>query len=277
MKDFLQHQVLREKDPLQQTNRIREYLQARILQSLQEQGAFLNWAFLGGTALRFLYGLPRYSEDIDFSLADPTRTVRFEEILRQVKTRFEHEGYAADIKVSRKKTVRSAFIKFSGLLHELGISPHKSEVFSIKLEVDTNPPAGAVTATTLSRRFVTVNLMHYDKASLLAGKLHAILSRPWAKGRDLYDLAWYLAERSWPEPNLTLLNAALKQTGWTGPVINQRNWRKEFLKRLSDLDWEKARSDVNPFLENERDLSLVTKDTISHLLSRDKFQRNKGR
>jgi hypothetical protein len=63
----------------------------------------------------------------------------------------------------------------------------------------------------------------------------------------------------------------------SGPVKNQRNWRKELLKRLSVLDWEKARSDVNPFLENERDLSLVTKDTISHLLSRDKSQRNKGR
>jgi hypothetical protein len=54
---------------------------------------------------------------------------------------------------------------------------------------------------------------------LLAGKLHAMLSRPWLKGRDLFDLVWYLADRNWPAPNPVLLNNALKQTGWDGPLL----------------------------------------------------------
>ena len=150
MKEFLYQQVSQKKDPLQKTNLIREYLQARALQALQEQGAFLNWAFLGGTALRFLYGIPRYSEDLDFSLIDPERPCLFEDILRKVKAAFEKENYTVSIKISRQKAVRSAFIKFPELLFETGVSPHQSESLSIKLEVDTQPPAGAKTATTFA-------------------------------------------------------------------------------------------------------------------------------
>ena len=75
---------------------------------------------------------------------------------------------------------------------------------------------------------MTLNLCHHDKPSLLAGKLHAVLSRKWTKGRDLYDLVWYLADRTWPAPNLALLNAALAQTGWKGPVMTAATGGKNF-------------------------------------------------
>jgi hypothetical protein len=73
----------------------------------------------------------------------------------------------------------------------LKLSPHHDEVLAVKIEVDTIPPRGAGLATSLIRRHVLLNLQHHDQASLLAGKLHAILQRPSLKGRDLYDLAWY--------------------------------------------------------------------------------------
>ncbi len=266
MKEFLRQQVNQINDPLLKTNLTREYLQARTLQILQEQGAFLNWAFLGGTALRFLYGIPRYSEDLDFSLINPSRPCLFEEILKKVKTRFESENYEVNIKVSREKTVRSAFIKFSGLLFEMGISPHKSEVLSIKLEVDTNPPPGAVIETTLCRRFVTVNVTHYDKASLLAGKLHAVLTRQYAKGRDWYDLVWYFADRTWPAPNFCLLNSALAQTGWNGPELSAKILPPVLAERLGGLDWKEIRADVTAFLERPEELNLLTKENVLKLV-----------
>lgn len=269
MKDYLLQQVRSQADPLQKTNRIREYLQARTLQMLQEQGAFLNWAFLGGTALRFLYGIPRYSEDLDFSLIDSDRPSCFEEVLRKVKVAFEKENYAVGIKVSREKTVRSAFIKFSGLLFEAGASPHRDEVLSIKLEVDTRPPVGAVIETTLCRRFVTVNVTHYDPASLLAGKLHAVLARPYAKGRDWYDLIWYLADRIWPPPNFTLLNAALTQTGWDGPVLSMQTLPSVLSRRIDDLDWGAVRADVLPFIERPEDVQLMTAENCLKLVGRE--------
>ena len=122
----------------------------------------------------------------------------------------------------KKKTVMSAFIKFPGIFFEMGCSVRKEEVLSIKIEVDTTPPPGAEMETTIIRRFVIVNVNHYNKSSLMAGKLHAILSRQYTKGRDLYDFVWYLSDPSWPSPNLVLLNAALVQTGWKGSVLTKK-------------------------------------------------------
>ena len=93
MKDFLKQQVRLKKDNLQKRSIIREYLQARILQMLQDNGVFLNWAFLGGTALRFLYALPRYSEDLNFSLVDTSTSCDFEKILGGIKIAFNSENY----------------------------------------------------------------------------------------------------------------------------------------------------------------------------------------
>lgn len=256
MKEFLRQQLTSQKEPLSKTNLAREYLQARILQSLQEEGAFLNWAFLGGTALRFLYGIPRYSEDLDFSLADSLKHCPFEDILKKIRARMNREDYAVEIKVSREKAVRSAWIKFPGLPFEMGISPHRSEVFSIKLEVDTCPPPGARTETTLCRRFVTLNLMHYDKASLLAGKLHACLTRQYAKGRDWYDLIWYLADRTGAAPNLVQLQNALNQTqGASAP--DAAEWKQLLLNRLNEIDCRKLVDDVAPFLERPEEAALL--------------------
>jgi predicted nucleotidyltransferase component of viral defense system len=255
---------------------VREYLQARVLESLQDEGVFLRWAFVGGTALRFLFSIPRFSEDLDFSLMAPGDDAGFTSALTKVKRALEREGYRIDIKVSEHRTVASAWVRFSGLPHELGLSPHASQTLSIKVELDKNPPPGARIETSVVRRHVTLNLCHHDKASLFSGKLHAIFSRPWSKGRDLYDLVWYLADRTWPAPNLSLLNAALMQTGWTGPVMTAANWRGELRRRMRTLDWDRARADVRPFLERERDIDLLTKETLAGLLrSRPKLRAGK--
>ena len=134
------------------------------------------------------------------------------------------------------------------------------------METDIRPPPGAGIATSIVRRHVTLNLCHHDQASLWAGKLHAVLSRRWVKGRDYYDLGWYLADRTWPAPNLAFLNAALAQTGWEGPAMTASNWRDEIRQRIEALDWERARADVRPFLERERDIALVTAEALGSLL-----------
>eukprot|EP01022_Parablepharisma_sp_SALTPOND_P009881 TRINITY_DN14081_c0_g2_i3.p1 TRINITY_DN14081_c0_g2~~TRINITY_DN14081_c0_g2_i3.p1 ORF type:complete len:297 (-),score=23.97 TRINITY_DN14081_c0_g2_i3:677-1567(-) len=246
---------------------VREYIQARILQCLQEKGAFVNWAFLGGTALRFLYGIPRYSEDLDFSVVDPDADSGFRSFLQSIQKRFLGEGYDVNVKVSDRKVVKSAFVRLPGLLYDLQLSPRRQETLSVKLELDSNPPAGAVTETTLIRRYLTLNLSHYDKASLLAGKLHAILSRPYTKGRDIYDLVWFLSDPTWPLPNWRLLNAALKQTDWQGGIISHSNWLRMLSEKLRSLDWSSVRQDVRPFLERESELALLNQGDCLGLLS----------
>jgi len=156
-------------------NLAREYLQARILGALQRAGAMISLAFHGGTALRFLYASPRYSEDLDFSLEQAPERYDFRAYLHAVRAEFEAEGYTVTLKVSDQKTAHSAFVRFSGLLYELGLSPHWDEMLAVKIEVDTRPPNGAGLTTTVIRRHVLLQLHHHDRASLFAGKLHALL------------------------------------------------------------------------------------------------------
>lgn len=266
MKDRLKELLGAETNPLAKRNMIREYLQARMLQFIQESGGFLSWAFLGGTALRFLYGLPRFSEDLDFSLHPGRDLVAFDKVVRNIERGFSDENYPIDVKSSERRTVNSALFRFPGLLFEMGLSPRRQEIFSIKLEVDTNPPSGAVIETSLVRRHVTLRISHYDKASLLAGKLHAILSRPWLKGRDVYDLVWYLADPAWPNPNLAFLNQALRQTGWEGSDLTEKSWRRIVLDRLKKADWKTTVQDVRPFLERATETDLIDFEACRRLL-----------
>jgi hypothetical protein len=244
----------------------REYLQARLLQSLQEDGVFTRWAFQGGTALRFLFAIPRFSEDLDFALTESGKDAGLASAIRRAEASMAAEGYRLNAKLKTEKTIATAFIRFSGLLYELGLSPHTEQVLSVRVEVDTSPPEGATLDTTIVRRHVLLHLQHYDRASLLAGKLHAVLSRPWCKGRDLFDLAWYLADPDWPEPNIPFLNAALKQTGWTGPSMTPSDWRAITAEQLGGIDWNMARDDVRPFLERPADVEMLAPENLKRLL-----------
>ncbi len=186
---------------------MREYLQARVLEGLQRAGAMSPLAFQGGTALRFLYGLPRYSEDLDFALEGPRELYDLRGWMTGIVRQLRREGYNIDGSVRDHRTVHVGWLRFRGLLHETGLSPHRDQALGVRIDVDSNPPVGAVTETRLVRKHVSLRVHHHDPASLLAGKLHAVLCRPWAKGRDIYDLVWYLSDPTWPSPNLELLNA----------------------------------------------------------------------
>ncbi len=266
MKDYIRQIIEENKNILSKRSVVREYLQSRLLQILQEEKAFLNIAFLGGTSLRFLYSIPRYSEDLDFSIIGK-EVINFDDILNNVKKNFQLENYKVEIKKSKEKTVLSAFIKFPSLLYELDLSPYQDETLSVKIEMDTNPPQGANTEVTLIRKYVLLNILHYDKPSLFAGKLHAILARKYIKGRDLFDLIWILANPQWPMPNIILLNNALKQTCWKGPEVDQNNWRDIISLRVKEIDWKKAKEDTVPFLEREAEKYLLTKDNCLNLLN----------
>lgn len=266
MKDLLRSLIADEADAVRARNRAREYLQARILLALQDHGAFADWAFMGGTALRFLFRLPRYSEDLDFSLASPDRAARFQDHLRAVKFDLTAEAYTVEVRVRDAQTVAAAMVSFRGLLYDLGLSPHRDETMAVKVELDTRPPEGAGLATQVVRRHFLLNMLHYDKPSLLAGKLHAVLSRKFTKGRDLYDLAWYLSDRDWPPPNLVLLNHALRQTGGSVERLEPTTWRGAIAARLRNLNWERVRADVSPFLERQRDAALLEPATFFALL-----------
>lgn len=247
-------------------NTAREYLQVYVLRILHERGALANLAFVGGAALRLLYRLPRFSEDLDFSLlpARGARDLSMEALFRGVTADLEQAGYRMTVKGRQPRTVVQVWLRFNGLPAACGWSTDPRIGLSLRVEADLRPPAGARAETTLIQRFFPVALRHHDPASLFAGKLHAILARPWAKGRDWYDLIWYLTEKRGLEPNAALLQNALAQTGHAG--IDARNWRTPVLSKLRSLDWNAVLADVRPFVERPSDLEPMTRDAVEKIL-----------
>lgn len=255
-------------EPGSSRNLAPEYLQARILLALQEAGAMIPLAFHGGTALRFLFDLPRFSEDLDFALERPERgELDLAQLADRVATQLRREGYDVTVVVKTGHVVQSAMIGFRGLLYEAGISHHREQALRIRIEVDTRPPAGAGLETTLVRRHALLNLQHHDRSSLLAGKLLAILQRRWTKGRDLFDLLWFLSDPRWPGPNLQLLNNGLAQGGWQGPALEESTWGGAMHERVASLSWEAAQRDAAPFLEPGPARDLFDRDALLGLLA----------
>lgn len=224
MKDFVLELASQKQGYNPKLNTMREYLQAYILRIMHDEGIFRSAAFLGGTALRFLYGLPRFSEDLDFSLAKNPPIV-FARLIKKVTAELSAAGYNVSAGYDDKNNVNSAFIRFSGLMFEAGLSALKGQKLSIKIEIDNNPPKGAVLITQIVNKYFPISFLSYDTKSLFAGKLHALLNRRYTKGRDYFDLGWYLSKWKDIEPNLGLLKNSLKQTGWDKDYPDKDSWR----------------------------------------------------
>ena len=124
---------------------------------------------------------------------------------------------AVETKPKSERNVHSSFLKFSGLLKELGISSLRDQKISIKIEIDTLPPQGGDIVTTLVNRTYMFSVTHFDLSSMYATKFHACFYRKFTKGRDFYDFIWYLTKKV--KPNYTLLNNAIKQTQKKDPKI----------------------------------------------------------
>lgn len=244
-------------------NVAREWLQAAVLESLERAGAMTALAFQGGTALRFLYGIRRFSEELDFSwhATDTSAQPDLAPWLERVKQDLWREGIPVRMGLARRARTHEARLEFRALAEELGLRS-----VSIKIELSVTPPPGAGFSVSLCRLHRLVRVRHYDPATLLAGKLHAVLQRHYTKGRDYFDLVWYLADPEWPEPNLDFLNAALRQSGWSRAALTVTNWREVVLERLSRVDWHAARSDVAPFLEDPRDAEHISRENVRQLL-----------
>lgn len=265
MKDYLLGLVSKQLGYNAKLNAMRDYLQAYTLRIMHDEGVFRTTAFLGGTALRFLYNLPRFSEDLDFSLAKE-KGPQFSGLIKKVKEELTQAGYNVVATYGEAKTVCNSFIKFEGLMYEAGISPLKSQKFSIKIELDTNPPAGAVLKTDIVNTYFPISFLSYDLPSLFAGKIHALLSRKYTKGRDFFDLGWYLSKWKDLSPNFILLKNALKQTGWKHEIPSEDTWKRFLKKVVQEADWNKVEQDVESFLENPRDLEIFNQENILKLL-----------
>lgn len=265
MKDYVLELVAARTGFNAKLNIMREYLQAYILRIMHDEGVFRSTAFLGGTALRFLYNLPRFSEALDFSLTED-KQYALVDLADKIKQELKLAGYDISITYNDEKTVQYAFVNFENLMYEAKISPHKEQKFSTKIEIDTNPPQGAILKTDIVNIYFPISFLSYDISSLFAGKLHALLNRKYTKGRDLFDLGWYLSRWKDISPNITLLQNALKQTSWEKEMPSKNTWRDFLYTVVEGTDWQKVKQDVENFLENPSDMNIFTKENVLNLI-----------
>ncbi|MFH1460549.1 MAG: nucleotidyl transferase AbiEii/AbiGii toxin family protein [Candidatus Omnitrophota bacterium] len=266
MKDYIKSIIDKKAGYDENLNRLREYIQTYFLYISYRKKYYQNMVFTGGTALRFIYGIRRFSEDLNFSLSMSNRGFDFLDMLKDVEQEFKLAGYSIEVKPRIKGQVYSAQLKFPQLLFETGLSMVEDEKLMIKVEIDSNPPEGGLESHTLYNKTFMFHMVHYDLASLFAGKLHALLRRKYTKGRDWYDLIWYLSKFKNIEPNYLMLNNALAQTSKVYSRISKENWKSEILKIACELEWRKVRNDVGRFLEDHNEVSLLAIETFKSML-----------
>ena len=250
--------------PAQKLNILREYVQAMTLRSFHESEAFAHLAFVGGTALRFVYKLQRFSEDLDFSLHRADGYVP-RKWLKKVKRDLTLMGFDASVSFKDSATVHKGWIRVAGIMHETGLAPMRNQKLSIKIEIDTRPPPGAETQRTVVSRHGILAIQHYTLSSLMAGKIHALLTRAYPKGRDWYDLVWYRGLRPPPEPNLVLLQNACDQSLGRGQC-EAACWKETLKTALAGMDVRSLREDVYPFLERQDEARLLDLENLAAIL-----------
>jgi predicted nucleotidyltransferase component of viral defense system len=240
---------------MEQENILQEIMQQYILANLSRKGFFRKAAFHGGTCLRILHGLNRFSEDLDFILIKPDRKFQWTEYASSVRSDMEKEGIALETqdKSEADVAVKKAFLKTDrlGEILELGLPFSRRDLrkIRIKLEIDTRPPSGSTFETGYLSfpRVAAITIMTLESA--FASKSHALLCRDYTKGRDWYDFWWYVTKKV--RINYKLLQNALYQTGpWAGQKIRLTpDWYvDEISRRIKNINWKKAAEDVMRFL-----------------------------
>lgn len=251
-------------------NALKEIAQEVALCGLSRGGFFNKAAFYGGTALRVFYGLDRFSEDMDFSLMQSDSEFELSRYFTALEDELHSVGLEMSVEEKNKSKVspvQSAFLKGNTLKHLLKIVPAKhtplqipnNEILKIKFEVDTNPPELASYENKYRLLPSPFVVRLYDKPSLFAGKLHALLCRNWksrVKGRDFYDYVWYVSQKT--SVNLPHLQKRMEQTGhWdSGKELTMPQLKKMLEGRFHSVDFEAVKKDVLPFIADSSKLDL---------------------
>ena len=263
---------------------LREVMQEIALLGLWRGKFFEKAAFYGGTALRVLYGLDRFSEDLDFSLLEKSEGFDLSEYGEALKRELASFGFAVEIESRPKQAstaIQSTFLKADtrtqmitvefdrGLVQQVP----RNQALKIKLEVDTDPPQGFTTEVRYLLRPVPFAVRTFSLSDLFAGKMHAVLCREWQsriKGRDWYDLVWFAAYH--PELHIAHLEQRMLQTGhWKGPApLTTGDLRDLLSKRIEKVDIDQIRREAERFVKDAAALAIWSKEFFLDVASRIK-------
>lgn len=239
-KFFLEDYVMRNDIPQNPRRYLTEYLQTEILAILYGSKYGSSLSFLGGTCLRFVYRIERFSEDLDFDLIKTG--LDYEELAKHLEKKLKEQGFGVDVRVKKTENIFIIFVKFSDVLMQMGLSNMPDQKIKIKFEVDPTPYKNIqYESRQISTYGKTFSLIANTPETLFAQKIIALKLRPYQKGRDFYDLVWFLAQKN-IEPNYEILKEK------NIAISNRKELVSELQKIISKLDLKQAVKDVERFL-----------------------------
>jgi len=269
---------------------LREILQEIVLLGLYRAGFFDHAVFYGGTALRILYGLDRFSEDLDFSLLQADKNFDLGVYRKSIVQTLKTFGFEVNIQLKNQEgVIKSAFLKGNTAQHLLNIKAPddviakygQGRLVKIKFEVDTEPPLDFQSEKKTQLLPAPFMIHSMKLSSLFAGKIHAILCRNWSsrpKGRDWYDLIWYISHGY--SVNLTHLTARLKQScDWQekegirfDDEITEALILELLSKRIEALDITSAKRDIEPFISDRQVLDIWSREFFLGVVKGVRFE-----
>jgi len=263
---------------------LREIMQEITLAALSRTDFFEKAAFYGGTALRIFYGLDRYSEDLDFSLLKPDSNFSIEPYFDSLLDEFKSLGLTVSIKEKKRtkqSAIDSAFLKaetiwqeiiLEDIIKETGVRSNKT--LKIKIEVDRQPPLNFSTEEKLLIRPFSFYVKCFTKPSLFAGKMHALLFRKWlnrVKGRDWYDLEWYI-KKGIPLDVNHFLTRAKDTNDWKDDNISNEQIMELLDAKIQSVSFNSIKEDVVRFIQNDDVLEIWSPEYFKDLIENMKFE-----
>lgn len=225
---------------------VREYLQYEILAIVFSHPLSQKLSFLGETALRIVYNLKRFSEDIDFDNKGLDFT-EFKEIGNHVEKELEKKGYEVEIKTISKGAFH-CYIKFPKLLYEQRLSPLAEERILIQLDTFDQGVDYESRTHILDKFDFFKQIIVTPKEVILAQKMWTITQRPRLKGRDFFDVM-YLLQTTRPDKKFLQAKFATTDTDEVKRIV---------LEHIASADLNILAKDVEPFLMRAEDSQKIT-------------------
>ena len=256
----------------QRLNAQHQAMQHIVLAGLHKGGFFEHAAFYGGTCLRIFHNLPRFSEDMDFSLTEKNPNIHLENYFQAIQNVFAFTGKEVVITKKEKLNfgrVESAFLKEDTSTYDIAFRTEKT--IKVKIELDTNPPLGFNTEQKLLMKPYSLMVRCFTLPDLFAGKMHALVYRNWKtriKGRDWYDFEWYI--RFNIPLNFTHLQERIRE--FSGHEVSKEEFMQLLRERLSTADINQVKEDVLPFVDRPSDLDIWSNDYFLQIADRIRFK-----
>ncbi len=249
-------------------NGLKEIMQEISLLGLWRAKFYEHALFYGGSSLRILYGLNRFSEDLDFSLLTPNPDFNLSKYYSAIVAELTGFGFDVEIQTKNKSVysqIESAFIKANTKINFVRIKVperlltrlHNNQKMKIKIEIDLDPPGNHGVEVKDIFRPIPFQVKTMPLADLFAGKMHALLARSWnirVKGRDYYDYLWYIGTKS--AINLKHLETRLQQSGHLDGPLTTTFFKDILTRKFQKVDIENAKMDVSPFLNDREKATL---------------------